>query len=52
LTWTLTLLSRYPAARDRLAGEVDDVLGDRDAAAADVESLEWTQAVVFEAMRL
>lgn len=52
LTWALTLLSRYPAARHRLAAEVDEVLGDRDPQAADVESLRWTQAVVFETMRL
>lgn len=52
LTWALTLLSRYPAARDRLAAEVDEVLGDRDPEAADVDSLVWTQAVVSEAMRL
>jgi cytochrome P450 len=52
LTWALILLSRFPAARDRLAVELEDVLGDRDPAAADVEALMWTQAVVSEAMRL
>lgn len=52
LTWALTLLSRYPAARDRLAAEVAEVLGDRDPDASDVDALPWTQAVVSEAMRL
>lgn len=52
LTWALTLLSGYPAARDRLAAEVAEVVGDRDPDAADVDSLVWTQAVVSEAMRL
>ncbi|OHU96449.1 cytochrome P450 [Mycobacterium talmoniae] len=52
LTWAVTLLSRYPAAWDRLAAEVADVLGERDATAADLEGLPWTQAVVSETMRL
>ncbi len=52
LTWALTLLSRYPAARERLATEVDEVLGDRDPQPTDVDSLQWTQAVINETMRL
>jgi cytochrome P450 len=52
LTWALTLLSRYPSARDRLVAEVVEVLGERDPDANDVDSLVWTQAVVSEAMRL
>lgn len=52
LTWALTLLSRHPAARDRLAAEVRDVLGDRDPDASDVDALPWTRAVVSETMRL
>jgi cytochrome P450 len=52
LTWALSLLSLYPAARDRLAAEVDEVLGDREPQAADVDALVWTQAVVSETMRL
>src|SRR6185312_6372295 len=52
LTWALTLLSRYPAARERLAEEVAEVLGDRDPEASDVDNLPWTQAVVNETMRL
>ena len=52
LTWALTLLSRYPAARERLVAEVDDVLGGRDPQAADVDALPWAQAVVSETMRL
>jgi cytochrome P450 len=52
LTWALVLLSRYPAARERLVAEVGDVLGDRDARADDVDALEWTRAVISESMRL
>lgn len=52
LTWALTLLSRYPAARERLAAEVDEVLGDRDPQPTDVDGLQWTQAVINETMRL
>ncbi len=52
LTWTLTLLSRYPAAYERLIAEVDDVLGGRDPQGPDVDLLPWTQAVVSEALRL
>ncbi len=52
LTWALTLLSRYPAARERLAAEVNEVLGGRDPQPTDVDSLQWTQAVINETMRL
>ncbi len=52
LTWALTLLSRYPAARERLIAEVDDVLGGRDPLASDIDALPWTQAVMSETMRL
>ena len=52
LTWALTLLSRYPAARERLAVELGDVLGDRDPQPSDVDDLQWTQAVINETMRL
>ncbi|MBV8965234.1 MAG: cytochrome P450 [Mycobacteriaceae bacterium] len=50
LTWALTLLSRYPAARDRLADEVNEALGDGDP--SDIDALPWTQAVINETMRL
>lgn len=52
LAWALTLLSRYPSARERLAAEVDEVVGDRDPTAADADALQWTQSVVNETMRL
>lgn len=52
LTWTLVLLSRYPAARDRLEAEVDEVLGGREPDAGDVDRLPWTRAVLSESMRL
>jgi cytochrome P450 len=52
LAWALILLSRYPSARDRLVAEVDEVVGDRDPGANDMDALVWTQAVVSETMRL
>jgi len=52
LTWALALLARYPAARERLIDEVDDVLGGRDPEAADIDALPWAQAVVSETLRL
>jgi cytochrome P450 len=52
LSWSLALLSAYPAARDRLEQEVDEVLGGREPEAADVDNLPWTTAVITETMRL
>jgi cytochrome P450 len=52
LSWSLALLSAYPAARQRLEDEVDAVLGGRDPSAADVPDLPWTTAIISEAMRL
>lgn len=52
LAWTFILLSKYPAARERLEAEVDEVLGGREPKAEDVDALPWTKAVLSEAMRL
>ncbi len=52
LAWTFVLLSKYPAARDRLEDEVDEVLGGGEPKAEDVDRLPWTKAVLSEAMRL
>jgi cytochrome P450 len=52
LAWTFTLLSRFPAVRERLYAEVDEVLAGRDPRATDVDKLSWTNAVIREAMRL
>ena len=52
LAWALALLAAYPAARDRLEAEVDDVLGGREPQATDVDRLPWTTAVITETMRL
>lgn len=52
LAWTFALLSKNPAARARLESEVDDVLAGRPPTAEDADKLEWTSAVVSEAMRL
>ncbi|TDB96779.1 cytochrome P450 [Actinomadura sp. 7K534] len=50
LAWTFVLLSRFPAARERLEQEVD-ALG-REPRAEDVDRLPWTKAVLEEAMRI
>ena len=52
LSWSLALLSAYPAARDRLEQEVDEVLGGREPETADVDRLPWTTSVIAETMRL
>jgi cytochrome P450 len=52
LSWSLALLSAYPAAREKLEQEVDSVLAGREPAAADAEKLPYATAVIAEAMRL
>jgi len=52
LTWTWYLLSTHPEVWRRLRAEVDEVLGDRPPAVADLGRLPWTGMVVHEAMRL
>ena len=52
LAWALALLAAYPAARDRLEAETDDVLGGREPQPADAARLPWTTAVIAETMRL
>ncbi|MET8777030.1 cytochrome P450 [Nocardia sp. NPDC004654] len=52
LTWTWKLLAEHPEARARMDEELRDVLGERTPAAADVDELVWTKAVLAESMRL
>jgi cytochrome P450 len=52
LSWSLALLSAYPAAREKLEQEVDSVLSGREPEAADAEKLTYTTAVIAEAIRL
>jgi cytochrome P450 len=52
LFYTFYLLDRYPQARDRLADELQAVLGGRAPTPADVPRLKYTEWVVREAMRL
>ncbi len=52
LTWAFYLLAQHPAARERLEREVDEVLGGRAPALADLPRLPWALAVFKEAMRL
>jgi cytochrome P450 len=52
LTWTWYLLSTHPESWRRLRAEVDEVLGGRPPAAADLPRLRYAGMVVQEAMRL
>jgi cytochrome P450 len=52
LTYALYLLATHPEPAARLAAEVDQVLGGRLPAFADLDGLAFTEAVVLEAMRL
>jgi cytochrome P450 len=52
LTWTWYLLSTHPACWHRLRDEVEEVLGGRPPAVADLPRLAYTSMVVQEAMRL
>lgn len=52
LTYTWYLLSEHPEVERRFHEEIDEVLGDEPATAADVRKLEYTDRVLTEAMRL
>ncbi len=52
LSWAFVLLSRRPGAWARLGAEVDEVLGERPATAADAPRLRYTEGVILESMRL
>jgi cytochrome P450 len=52
LSWSLALLSAFPAARARLEDEVDSVLAGRAPEPTDLDRLPWTAAVIGEALRL
>ncbi|HUJ02044.1 MAG TPA: cytochrome P450 [Rhizomicrobium sp.] len=52
LTWTFYLLSQFPDWDGRVADEAASALGGRDAAAADMPSLETSRMVLEESMRL
>jgi cytochrome P450 len=52
LTFAWHLLGEHPAAAERLGAEIDEVLGDRPAGAADLPRLRYAEGVVRESMRL
>jgi cytochrome P450 len=52
LTWIFYLLSKNPAVRDRLRGEVTGVLGERMPTMEDVSNLPYNKWVIQEALRL
>jgi len=52
LTWTWHLLAAHPEVERRVHAEVDAVLGDRPATAADVPRLGYVRQALAESMRL
>lgn len=52
LAWAWFLLSQAPDAEDRLHRELDEVLGGRPPALADLPRLPYTRAVIEETLRL
>ncbi|MBS2016280.1 MAG: cytochrome P450 [Deltaproteobacteria bacterium] len=52
LGFALHLLAEHPEVQETLVREIDDVLGDRPATAADLPRLKYAEAVVRESMRL
>ena len=52
LTWIWFLLSQFPTVRERLAHELETVLGHRLPTAADVPRLVYTKMIWNEALRL
>jgi cytochrome P450 len=52
LTWAFMLLSRHPAVRAALELELTEVLGGRVPTVSDVAALRYTEAVVYETLRL
>ncbi len=52
LTWTWLLLSQSQSAREQLAHELHEVLGDRLPVAADIPRLRYTKMIWDESLRL
>ena len=52
LAWVLHLLGEHPAVMARARAEVDTVLGATEPTAANVEHLEYLDAIIKEALRL
>jgi len=52
VSWTMYLLSKHPEVVKKLNAEIESVLGDAPLQFADLPKLEYTSAVLNEAMRL
>ncbi len=52
LTWCFSLLSRHPEVEQRLAGELEAVLGGQPPSLEDLPRLRYTRAVIDETLRL
>jgi cytochrome P450 len=52
LSWTFALLAQHPEVEARLAGELEEALGDRPPEVTDVPRLPYAERVLKESMRL
>jgi len=52
LSWTWLLLSQHPEVDKKLATELSDVLGDREATLADLPNLRYTNQIINESLRM
>lgn len=52
LSWAVHLLSQHLDVQEKIAAEVEQVIGNRDPVFADYQKLEYTRAVFNETMRL
>ena len=52
LSWTWYLLSKHPEVETRLHKELDQVLGGRLPALADIQALPYTEKIIRESLRL
>ncbi len=52
LAWALYLVSKHPAAAERIRREGEEVYGDREPNAQDYSALAYTRAVIQETMRI
>ncbi len=52
LSWIWYLLSQHPNVENKLAKEIDEVIGNRNPEFSDLEQLTYTRSIIDEALRL